>query len=170
MFFIQEHAHNAVTDRVFPLITYLGEGGLFWILLALLFILLGRNSSRKETGALMLGAMLLGLLLGELSLKNLVCRPRPFQDFPAYTQLLIPPPDGWSFPSGHSCASFAAATILFLKDKRWGIPALVLAALIAFSRVFLFVHYPTDILAGSLLGIGCAMLVMLCRKRWKRRT
>ena len=98
----------------------------------------------------------MGLLLGEIALKNIICRPRPFQDMPGIP-LLIPPPSGYSFPSGHSCASFAAATIIFLKDRRPGAAALALAALIAFSRVFLFVHYPTDVLAGSLLGVLCAL-------------
>ena len=106
----------------------------------------------------MLGAMLLGLLIGEVTIKNIVCRPRPFQELSRDIQLLIPPPSGWSFPSGHSCASFAAATAIFLRDKRWGTGALLLAALIAFSRVFLFVHYPTDVLAGSALGVACALV------------
>lgn len=156
MAFVQSNLHNAATDRVFPIITYLGESGAFWILLSLLLILLGKKHGWRVTGGLMLGAMLIGLLIGELTLKNIVCRPRPFQELSRNIQLLIPPPSGWSFPSGHSCASFAAATVIFFKDRRFGAAALVLAALIAFSRVFLFVHYPTDVLAGSLLGALCA--------------
>lgn len=157
MGFVQSHCHNPVTDRVFPAITNLGEAGLFWIALALLLLLLGKRSGWRATGGAMLCAMLLGLLLGEVALKNLVCRPRPFQEFPQYVQLLIPPPSGYSFPSGHSCSSFAAATAIFCRDRRWGAGALALAALIAFSRVFLFVHYPTDVLAGSLLGVFCGL-------------
>lgn len=168
MAFIQAHCHNAATDAVFPVITYLGENGLFWILLALLLIVLGKKRGWRVTGCLMLGAMLLGLLTGEVILKNIVCRPRPFQEMDM--ALLIPPPGGWSFPSGHSCSSFAAATAIFLRDKRFGAAALVLAALIAFSRVFLFVHYPTDVLAGSALGVLCALVVnygyrRLCQKK-----
>lgn len=169
MAFIQAHLHNPVTDAVFPVITYLGESGVFWILLALLFILLGKRYGWRVTGCLMLGAMLLGLLTGELAIKNLVCRPRPFQEISADIRLLIPPPSGWSFPSGHSCASFAAATSVFLKDKRWGTAALILAALIAFSRVFLFVHYPTDVLAGSALGVLCALAVSFAYGRFMRK-
>lgn len=156
MTFVQSGFHNPVTDAVFPAVTYLGESGIFWILLSLLIIALGRKNGWRTTGCLMLAAMLLGLLLGEIALKNIICRPRPFQEMPEIS-LLIPPPSGYSFPSGHSCASFAAATIIFLKDKRPGTAALALAALIAFSRVFLFVHYPTDVLAGSLLGVLCAL-------------
>ncbi|MCI9224248.1 MAG: phosphatase PAP2 family protein [Acutalibacter sp.] len=156
MTFVQSGFHNPVTDTIFPAVTYLGESGIFWILLSLLIIALGRKNGWRTTGCLMLAAMLLGLLLGEIALKNIICRPRPFQEMPEIS-LLIPPPSGYSFPSGHSCASFAAATIIFLKDKRPGTAALALAALIAFSRVFLFVHYPTDVLAGSLLGVLCAL-------------
>ena len=151
MTFVQSGFHNPVTDAVFPAVTYLGESGIFWILLSLLIIAMGRKNGWRTTGCLMLG-----LLLGEIALKNIICRPRPFQEMPEIS-LLIPPPSGYSFPSGHSCASFAAATIIFLKDKRPGTAALALAALIAFSRVFLFVHYPTDVLAGSLLGVLCAL-------------
>lgn len=168
MAFVQSNCHNAVTDKIFPIITYLGESGIFWILLSLLLILLGKKRGWQVTGGLMLGAMLIGLLAGEVTLKNIVCRPRPFQELSRDVQLLIPPPSGWSFPSGHSCASFAAATSVFLKDKRFGAAALALAALIAFSRVFLFVHYPTDVLAGSLLGIICAVAVSYGYRRLAR--
>lgn len=157
--FIQAHCHNTVTDAIFPAVTYLGEGGLFWILLSLLLILLGKKRNWRATGIVMLSAMLLGLLIGEVTLKNIVCRPRPFMEYTPGPELLIPPPDGYSFPSGHSCASFAAATAIFLRDKRFGAAAFVLAGLIAFSRVFLFVHYPTDVLAGALLGVVCAIVV-----------
>lgn len=159
--FIQAHCHNTVTDAIFPAVTYLGEGGLFWILLSLLLILLGKKRNWRSTGIVMLSAMLLGLLIGEVTLKNIVCRPRPFMEIAPGPELLIPPPDGYSFPSGHSCASFAAATAIFIRDKRFGAAAFVLAGLIAFSRVFLFVHYPTDVLAGALLGVVCAIVVYI---------
>lgn len=168
MNFIQTHCHNAVTDAVFPIVTYLGEGGLFWVASALLFIIFGKKSGWRLTGFLMLGAMLAGLLIGEAALKNIVCRPRPFHGLLEYS-LLIAPPSGWSFPSGHSCASFAAATVVFLRDRRWGAGALALAAMIAFSRVFLFVHYPTDVLAGAALGAACGLGVAIAYKRLARR-
>lgn len=157
MSFVQSHCHGPIADRIFPAVTYLGEGGLVWVALALLLLLLGKKSGWRTTGGAMLCAMLLGLLLGEAALKNIVCRPRPFQEFPGYAPLLISPPSGYSFPSGHSCSSFAAAAVVFCRDRRWGGAALVLAAFIAFSRVFLFVHYPTDVLTGSLLGVLCGL-------------
>ncbi len=155
MEFVQNHLHNAVTDAVFPILTYLGEAGAVWIVLAVALLFFRRT---RVTGVLVLVAMLLTFLTGELLLKNIVCRPRPCSAFPEIP-LLIPRPGSYSFPSGHSGSSFAAATVLFLRHRRPGIAALVLAALIAFSRVFLFVHYPTDILAGALLGVLFALAV-----------
>lgn len=165
MEFIQLHFHNIVTDRVFPVLTYLGEAGAVWIVLALAFLV--RRESRRW-GMIMLCAMAAGFLLGELLLKNVICRERPFQAFPGYTALLISPPSGFSFPSGHSCASFAASTVLLAVSKKWGFPALALAVLIAFSRIFLFVHWPTDVLAGSLLGVLCGLTACLIARKLER--
>lgn len=160
MSWIQETCHNPVTDALFPAVTYLGENGAFWIALGVLLAIFGRKGRWRSTGILVLGAMLLGVVIGEAAVKNLVCRPRPFQQFPGYTALLIPPPAGFSFPSGHSCSSFAAATVLFARDKRWGAGAYALAAMIAFSRVFLFVHYPTDVFCGAALGVLCGLAAL----------
>lgn len=165
MEFIQLHFHNIVTDGVFPVLTYLGEAGAVWIVLALAFLV--RRESRRW-GMIMLCAMAAGFLLGELLLKNVICRERPFQAFPGYTALLISPPSGFSFPSGHSCASFAASTVLLAVSKKWGFPALALAVLIAFSRIFLFVHWPTDVLAGILLGVLCGILACLIARKLER--
>ena len=77
-------------------------------------------------------------------------------------------PKDYSFPSGHTQASFAAATALFTGNKKAGICAYVLAALIAFSRLYLYVHFPTDVLAGVVIGICCGLLsayVFDCVKR-----
>lgn len=164
MNFIQQYLHNPVTDAMFPFITYLGELGACWIFLALVLLFIKKY---RRAGALMLAAMLLGTLLGEGLLKHLLCRPRPFQYMgldPAF--LLIDPPSGFSFPSGHSCASFAAATALFLQHKKPGLLAFLLAVLIAFSRVFLFVHFPSDVLAGALLGVLCAAAVTAAYTFW----
>lgn len=165
MEFVQQHFHNIITDRLFPILTYLGEAGAVWILLALFFLFQKRY---RRQGVLLLCAMGAGLLLGEILLKNIVCRERPFQAFPDFAPLLISPPSGFSFPSGHSCSSFAAATVLGCSRKKWGIPALILATLIAFSRMFLFVHWPTDILAGALLGVLCGLTVFLIARKFEK--
>lgn len=154
---IQENLHNAVTDTVFPIITYLGEAGCFWLLLSLVLLLFKKT---RKCGIYALCAVALGFLLGELGLKQLFCRPRPFQTISSDIRLLIPFPGGYSFPSGHTTASFAAAAVYFKFSKKWGAAALTLAALIGFSRVFLFVHWPTDVLAGAALGVGAALLIL----------
>lgn len=171
MGFVQENLHNPVTDAVFPVITYLGEAGIFWILLSL-GLLVWRKT--RSCGFLMLLAMLGAFLTGEVILKNIVCRPRPCQEYPDFVTMLIPPPGSYSFPSGHSSSSFAAAAVLFRFSKKWGAAAFVLAALIAFSRIFLFVHYPTDVLAGTALGIFFGLLTLFLYEkvflpRWKDR-
>lgn len=162
MSFLQTHLRTAVGDAIFPIITYLGEAGAVWLLLAAFFLC--RKSSRL-CGLLMLFAIAGGFLFGEVLLKNIVCRARPFQAFPTYTNLLISPPSGFSFPSGHSCSSFAAATVLVDFFKKRAIPAVVLASLIAFSRIYLFVHWPTDVLAGVILGIIFGLLTLFLAKR-----
>ena len=104
----------------------------------------------------------------ELTLKNIICRLRPcnvFTDFP----MLIARPTSYSFPSGHTSSSFAAALILTLRHKKVGWLAYIPAVLIAFSRIFLFVHYPTDVLAGILLGTLAALLTYFAAKAIQKR-
>ena len=154
MAFIQTHFHNTVTDTVFPIITSLGEAGIGWIVLSLVLLCFKKT---RRTGGLVLIAMTVTLLFGELTLKNIICRLRPcnvFTNFP----MLIARPTSYSFPSGHTSSSFAAALILTLRHKKVGWLAYIPAVLIAFSRIFLFVHYPTDVLAGILLGTLAALL------------
>ena len=117
----------------------------------------------------------IGFLVGEIGIKNLINRPRPFMvniDYSARPSELNPDfglniaiPSGSSFPSGHSCSSLAAATVMLIKDKRFGIPALVPALLIVFSRLYNYVHYPSDVLCGMLLGVICAVVVVLVFKK-----
>lgn len=147
--FIQEHFKCGFLDFLMPRITRLGDGGIFWIAVAI--ILLCTKKYRK-TGAMMGVALLLGLLIGNCTLKPLVARTRPF-DMPGVdVKLLVKELSDKSFPSGHTLACFEAASVLMLNDKRLGILALVIAVSVALSRLYLYVHYPTDVLAGVLLG------------------
>lgn len=165
MEFIQNHLHNAITDTVLPVITWLGEAGAVWIALSLVLLCFKKT---RTTGFLVLAAMLLTFLTGELGLKNIICRPRPCHTFPE-VPLLITRPNSFSCPSGHSASSFAAAVMLFLRHKKQAWPTLLLAVFIAFSRVFLFVHYPTDVLAGALLGtLFTAAIYWVYEKRFPR--
>ena len=100
----------------------------------------------------MLLSMITGLILGNGILKNLIARSRPCW-IDTNILLLIPNPDDFSFPSGHTLASFESAIMIFLHNKRWGTVALIIATLISFSRLYLFVHFPTDVLGAILLAL-----------------
>lgn len=142
-------------DFLFPKITLLGNGALIW--LAAAGGLLCTKKYRRQ-GVLLLCGIAAGYLTGNLLLKNLVARPRPCwlePDFP----LLITTPTDYSFPSGHTLSSAIGAIILTKTDRCFGRFAIPLAVLIAFSRLYLFVHFPTDVLAGAVLGVCIGMVV-----------
>lgn len=162
---IRNHVVTEWLIPVFKVITYLGNYGIVWILLAVVLLCFKKH---RKAGLAVGAALLLGLILGEGILKNVIQRPRPFYLWPEL-QLLIPQPSGFSCPSGHTTSSFAAATSLFLYRKRWGAVALVLAVLIGFSRMYFTVHYLTDVLFGIVLGIACALVVYKLWKNAERR-
>ena len=112
----------------------------------------------RKVGILVSVALLLDVLTCNVILKPLIARTRPY-DVNTAVELLIRAPRDYSFPSGHTAASFAAAAALWFADKKkLAIPALVLAVLIAFSRMYFYVHYPTDVLGGAILGMVCGWL------------
>lgn len=158
---IQE-MHNAFLDPLMIGVSALGNGGLIWLLAAAVLLFFRKT---RRCGMLMLISMAVCFLLGNLCIKNLVQRPRPCQIDTAVA-LLIPMPGEYSFPSGHTLHSFTASVMVFLHYRRAGIAALLLAALIAFSRMYLFVHFPTDILGGMILGILVALAVYAACGRW----
>ncbi len=154
-YFINDNLHNSFTRTVMPMITHLGTGGLLWIISGLLLMI---KRKTRPIGAMMLLSLITAAIVGNLMIKPIFNRTRPYMANDDLI-LLIGAPMGSSFPSGHTISSFASATALFLRKKSAGAAALVLAFLIAFSRVFLFVHYFTDVLAGALLGIITAVLL-----------
>ena len=146
-------------DKVMPVITVLGDGGMFWIAVAVLMLMFNKT---RRTGLSMAFALLMGLLICNIIMKPAFARIRPYdyqlEHFGLTIPLLVERQHDFSFPSGHTIASFEAATALLLCNKKLGIPAVVLAALIAFSRLYLYVHYPTDVLTSVVLGIGLGAL------------
>lgn len=162
---IQLHVRCDFLDSIMPWITNLGEAGAIWILIAILLVL---HKPTRRWGIALGIVLLAGLLLGELGMKHLIQRIRPCNLPDAAVSMLISPPNSFSFPSGHTMSSFEAATVLFLARHRWGIYAYGLSALIAFSRMYLYVHFPTDVLAGAILGILLAygMIMLFLRKGW----
>lgn len=146
---IQSHLRGGFLDTAMPLITTLGNGGAIWIGCSVLLLLIPRT---RKAGAAMAVSLLLEALCCNVILKPLVARVRPC-DVNTAVQLLVARPTDFSFPSGHAGASFAAASALYFSKNRLWIPSLVLAALIAFSRLYLYVHYPSDVLAGTMIGM-----------------
>ena len=141
--------HNDVLDWLVPKITSLGNAGWFWIVVTLLLLILPYN---RKIGVHAAISLILTVIVCNVILKPWVMRCRPCWLEPE-VQMLVKIPHDFSFPSGHSNASFAVATAIFIRDKKLGIPALLLAAAIAISRLYVFVHWPTDVLVGSLIGI-----------------
>ncbi len=154
-FSILEYIRQCLTsppmDTFMTGITHLGDYGLIWIGLAI--VLMAIPKTRKSGYALAL-AMIAGLIICNLLMKNIIARPRPFELW--HYPIIIDKPIGYSFPSGHSSNSFIAATVIAMRYRKFAIPAYVMASLIAFSRVYLCVHYPSDIIAGAIIGIGIA--------------
>lgn len=158
---------SAFFDAVMPFITSLGDNGFIWIIAAIAFLFFKKT---RKMGIMIGVALLVGLILGNGVLKNLFARIRPFDiENALITDPLIGKPLDFSFPSGHTMASFEAATVMLTQDKRFGIPALVLAILIAFSRMYLYVHYPSDILGGIIFGVLFGLLgVAIVNKVYKK--
>lgn len=156
---IMHHLWCPFLDWIMPPITVLGDAGIFWIAIAVVLLFFPKT---RKMGMSMGAALLIGLLVCNVTLKPLVARIRPYdyqmEHFGVSIKLLIEAQHDFSFPSGHTIASFEAATAMLIHNKKAGIPAMILACLIAFSRLYLYVHYPTDVIASVILGIGIAFL------------
>jgi len=157
---IQANLQSELLDTVMPIITMLGDAGIFWIICSVILMFIPKT---RKIGFGMAIAMALGLLVCNVTLKPLIARIRPYDyqiqvlkkewtDFLLAGKLLVETPHDFSFPSGHTIASFEACTVLMLGNKKLGIPATILAIAIAFSRMYLYVHYPTDVIASVILG------------------
>ena len=171
LLWIQETVRQGWLNPLVEFYTTLGNGGLLWIVLSL--VLLCWRPTRK-VGAAALLALLLGALCTNVVLKNLVQRPRPYTVVEGLIPLLTSG-DPNSFPSGHTSASFAAAAAWWRTlPRRWmQVTAVVLAALMALSRLYVGVHFPTDVAAGAIIGTVCGVLasriVPWVRDAWARR-
>ena len=148
--------HMSWLDPIVSLYTKLGDAGIFWIVLSLAMLV---YKPTRKAGALALCAMVLGLLVTHLTIKPLVERARPWLEWPIVP--LVTEKDPHSFPSGHTCAAFAAGMIwMRTLPWRWGrVAAVVLAALMGLSRLYVGVHYPTDVLVGAIIGALCALVI-----------
>lgn len=150
-----QELHNPILDKIMIFITQLGDDGLFWIGIGIVCLVIKKH---RRMGLQVLLSMLCTFIVGNLILKNIFARQRPCAIDPSI-ELLIPYPSEFSFPSGHTMNGTTAAIALFLNNKKIGVPAIMIAVLIAFSRMYHFVHFPTDILGGFCIGFAMAILV-----------
>ena len=153
LLFIQEHLRFAPLDGAVAFITHLGDSGWIWIVLALVLLLFRRT---RRCGIACAISMILNLPVTNVALKNIIQRIRPY-DFIDSLKILIETQHDFSFPSGHTACSFACAWVMYrMLPKKWGVSALVLAVLISLSRLYVGVHYPTDVLGGLVIGVLAA--------------
>ena len=146
---IQKHLRCKVMDKLMPAVTRLGDKGLVWIITA--FTMLFFPSYRKCGLSLIFG-LAAGLVYGNLIAKNLARRNRPCW-VEGNVPLLIDIPLDFSFPSCHTMSCFAASFVIMHYDRFIAVPALIFAAAVAFSRLYLYVHFPTDVVGGVILAI-----------------
>lgn len=140
-------------DRLAVAVSFLGNGGMVWILAIVVLLLSPKTRKAGIAAAVALAAEAVICSC----LKIVIARPRPF-DIDRSIELLIAPPSDYSFPSGHTASSFACASAIRYAGLRYSVPAFILASMIAFSRIYLLVHYPSDILGGVILGFACGQL------------
>lgn len=165
LLWIQENLRGCM-DAPVRFISMLGDHGLFWIFLTLLLFLFKKTRRAALASAL---SMLLTLLVVNILLKPLAARIRPYEVIEGL-RYIVAKESEFSFPSGHSANSLACAWVLFrMCDKRIGVPALILALLIALSRLYVGVHYPTDVLAGVAIGMLLAEFAMRIAPRLAKR-
>ena len=147
---LQESVRNPLLNSIMIFVTSLGNGGMIWIVATLLLMI---PKKTRKVGIMSAVALLGSLIINNNIIKNIVQRPRPFVKF-TDLQIIIPTPSEYSFPSGHTASSFAAASVFYRHlPKQLGIPSVVLTGIIGFSRLYVGVHYPTDVIAGVIMGI-----------------
>ena len=159
--FIRDHLSCKFLDFIVPKFTSLGNAGLCWIVLAVVFMFFKRY---RRCGILMITGLLLGVILGNGILKNVIARERPCW-INSNVQLLISNPTDYSFPSGHTLSSFVSATVILINHRKFGIFAMIFATLMGLSRIYLYVHFISDVIFGAALGMLLAYLVCKFSKK-----
>lgn len=162
--FIREYMSSPVMDKIMCFFTFLGNAGWIWIALALVCLC---SKKYRYTGIMLCAGLLMSLIVANLILKPAFARLRPFQ-IKEGIELILAAPNDFSFPSGHTMASVICATIIFLQHKKMGIYAIILAVLISFSRLYLYMHFPSDVFFGAILGMLLGVSAVKIVKRYFR--
>ena len=166
LLWVQEYIRHPALTGFFKFITSLGDAGIIWIAISIALLI---PKKTRHIGCMSLMALLCSLIINNFIIKNIVARPRPYVTLSDLT-ILIAKPSEFSFPSGHTASSFAAACVFFRHlKKKYGIPLLILAILIALSRIYVGVHYPGDVLAGVISGILLSYLGEFIVKKFGRK-
>ena len=160
--------HTSFLDTFMTSITKLGDAGIVWIILTVILLLIPKT---RKSGVYMAVALIADLIICNVILKPIVARIRPYS-INQTVHLLVTPLKDYSFPSGHTAASFASVSALYFAGrKRMAAGTLIVSVLIAFSRMYLYVHYPTDVLGGLIIGLLCGWIAdMIIQKVMEKRS
>ena len=161
LFFIQNHIRCEFLDVIVPFYTSLGEDGIIWIALGVIMLI---PKKTRKCGIMVLGALLTMLVINNIILKNLIARPRPCWSYPEMLEL-VHMPSSYSFPSGHTVSAFAVAFVVFSQHKKLGIVTLIMAAIMGLTRLYVFVHFPSDVYGGIIVGFAIACIVCFAEKK-----
>lgn len=162
LLYIQEHLRFPLMNAFMVFITRLGDSGLIWILIGLV-LLFPKKTRRGAIDALV--CLSVAVLINDFVIKDIVLRPRPYVSIGSLS-ILVEPLSSYSFPSGHTGSSFAMALALTLEFGRRGALAYIPAVLIAFSRCYVGVHYPSDVIAGAFVGTLVSLGVWILLKKY----
>lgn len=154
---IKKYVQNKYLDILMPIITSMGNLGVIWIMIAIIILL---DSKHRLAGYMVIFTLIISTIIGEGIIKNIVRRVRPCNKY-NNVRLLISRPISYSFPSGHTLSSFAVAEVLSMNYAQYRFIFMGIAVLIALSRLYLHVHYPTDVLASIILGTLCSKVILI---------
>ena len=165
LFFIRDYIRNPIMNSIVAFYTTLGDDGIIWIILGVVLLI---PKKTRKCGIMVLAALLVMLVANNLILKNIVARPRPYATYPELVEdiaNLIHVPKSYSFPSGHTVSAMAAAFTIFSQHKKLGIAAIVAGVLMGLSRLYVGVHFPTDVFGGIIVGALIALFVYWAEKK-----
>ncbi len=164
---VREYLSCPLLDMIMKAISFLGNHGMIWIILTILFFIIGKREKRnwRNWAVVLGGSLALSACITNIFLKPFIARIRPYDKL--YLDIIVPALSDFSFPSGHTTAAFASAVVIWNMDKKWGKVIFLFAAIMAFSRIYLSVHYPTDVIVGALVGSLSAGVILYIAEKTK---